>query len=194
MIIYLDVDGVCADIHMGLSDFLGLDYRETIAAMTKGEYGGPYLPEIFDGCIWDYALEQFGEAMWVTLPDLPWFRRLWEEVNHWGEVVFLTSPALYPEAASGRMKWLQERFGHDFKSFVITPRKELLANHERCTVLIDDCDANIDAFREAGGHAIRIPQRWNHGDEGELTEDLRPQDDHVMDHVVARLKDIRDQG
>ena len=70
-----------------------------------------------------------------------------------------TSPSRHPNSSSGKVEWLQQFFGDGFRDYMLGPNKHLLANPE--TVLIDDGTHNVNAFREAGGHAILFPQPWN---------------------------------
>lgn len=189
MIIYLDVDGVCADIHQSLADFLGIPYSEIAANCEKGRYDQPYLPEVYDGCIWEYVLPIVSETFWSKSPDLPWFPVIVRMLREIAPVVYLTSVSYSPQAASGRVKWMLSKNGDKFRDFVITSRKELLAHPG--AVLVDDCDKNLRDFTAAGGHAVRVPQRWNIGVEGPLI-DHRPSPLYVLDLVlngVMRAKD-----
>lgn len=42
---------------------------------------------------------------------------------------------------------------------VIAWDKSCLAHPD--SILIDDCDENVDKFNDAGGKAILVPQDWN---------------------------------
>ena len=58
------------------------------------------------------------------------------------------------------MLWLKDRFGGDFREFLITRCKYLLS--AAGSVLIDDSDHNIEAFERHGqGKGVLFPQRWN---------------------------------
>jgi hypothetical protein len=101
-----------------------------------------------------------GVAWWATLPEYPWFQELYNELCGTGkDVVFLTASGHYPHGATGKVIWLQDRYGPTYDQFVITRLKHKLAN--RTAVLIDDSEAMYGKFRAAGGHAILFPQRWN---------------------------------
>jgi len=54
---------------------------------------------------------------------------------------------------------LQDRFGDGFQDYILTREKHLLAR--KGAVLIDDSDANVDAFNRGGGRGILFPQVWN---------------------------------
>lgn len=182
MIIYLDVDGVCADIHQSLADFLGIPYSELAANCKKGRYDQPYLPDVYDGCIWDHVLPIVPETFWSKAPDLPWFPDIVKMLRGIAPVVYLTSVSYSPQAASGRVKWMLEKNGEKFRDFVITSRKELLAHPG--AVLVDDCDSNLKDFAAAGGHAVQVPQRWNTGVEESLA-DHRPDPRYILDLVFS---------
>jgi len=187
MRIFLDVDGVCGDIHLALANLLNMTYEELIGHCEKGDYNQPYIPDVHDGNIWEHLGPQLSDDFWATLPDLPWFPDLYHLLNRFGPVTFLTSTAGWPAAASGRVKWVASKFGTGFQDFILTSRKDLLASPD--SVLVDDCQDNIDAFRGAGGRAILIPQRWNHGDEGNLVNH-KPAKDYILWMVNLAMRGI----
>lgn len=185
MIIYVDVDGVCADIFQSLAYHLNLPYSELYANCEKGLYDQPYLPEVYDGCIWTKIMKEAPETFWSQAPNLPWYPALWNALEKYGyKVVYCTSVASSPAAASGRIKWLINRHGPKFDDFIITSRKELLAHSG--AILIDDCDENLLKWEEAGGCPIRVPQKWNMGDEGELVN-YRPDASYILNHVLEHV-------
>jgi hypothetical protein len=62
------------------------------------------------------------------------------------------------------LKWLQERFGQDFKNYILIPHKHVLAR--KGVVLIDDTPKKVTEFRAAGRNgdvpkAIIFPRKWN---------------------------------
>ena len=75
-------------------------------------------------------------------------------------VLIATSPTKSPDCLFGKYQWLMKhtpKWCH--RQYSITPRKSWLA--QPGVLLIDDCDANCDAFRSGGGDAILLPRPWN---------------------------------
>ena len=187
MIIYLDVDGVCADIHLALANEIGMSYADLAAKIEKGRYDQPRIPEIYEGNLWEYMCPRFSAEFWASIPDLPWFDTFRNVMPSYGKVKFLSSVSAYPEAAKGRVLWFQRLFGMDFRDYILTAKKEDCASPD--AILIDDFEENVEAFADRGGHAILLPQRWNNGDEGELV-DHRPSIDWVVDRMCMAIEEI----
>ena len=154
--IYLDLDGVCTQ------------WWETAAKLfpeTSFSPTGPLpyqLEELF-GTTADEITRRVnaqGVFWWATLPEYPWFRELYNELCGTGkDVVFLTASGHYPHGATGKVIWLQDRFGSTYDQFVITRLKHKLAHGS--AVLVDDSEAMVEKFNKAGGKTILFPQRWN---------------------------------
>ncbi len=160
-IIYLDLDGVCSNFIKSCIEANGLNYEQTVERWEKDFRGVFSAFEVFginNNTFWK-NIEKTGEAFWTDMEVYPWFFDLYNELSKKGRVIFLTKPSHSPLSHSGKIKWLQKRFNHNFKDYIITPHKELLASSE--TVLIDDCPKNIAKFVEAGGKGILFPQFWN---------------------------------
>lgn len=114
------------------------------------------------------SLEDFWESvnkqrprLWETLPEYSWFPRLYTNLSKLGEVVFCTTPTIDPRSVSGKLIWLQHRFGRHFRGYVMTEKKYLLAKED--TLLVDDDQDNVNKFLAHGGNAILVPQPWNGG-------------------------------
>lgn len=75
-------------------------------------------------------------------------------------VYILTCPTGYPDCIAGKLEWIQRFLPHWLhRQFLIGKPKFLCASPE--SLLIDDSDANVNAFREAGGDSILVPRPWN---------------------------------
>ena len=75
--------------------------------------------------------------------------------------VCVLSSATYPAAMIGKLKWMEKNLPDWMQGqYLFGSHKEFCAapNH----LLIDDNDANVDNFRDAGGQAILVPRPWNH--------------------------------
>jgi hypothetical protein len=76
-------------------------------------------------------------------------------------IYLATSPTLAPGSCSGKLLWVQKNLPEYQRRLMIGPCKYLMARPDH--ILIDDSDANVTKFREAGGHAILVPRPWNSG-------------------------------
>lgn len=163
--ILLDMDGVLADFDEAACRAHGVD-RELVETRRKpGEWslveplGLTSLDEFWA------PISALGEQFWLDIKPLPWLGELIELVeqytNDWHVV---TTPGRDPSSYSGKAAWLKQRFGAKFHRITLTAHKHLLADSG--TVLIDDRQANIDAFRRprlgrASGHGILFPSTAN---------------------------------
>jgi hypothetical protein len=154
--IYLDMDGVATQWWESASKL----FPSAVVPPT-----GPlsYLVEGHFKCTSDditRVINEQGVAWWATLPEYPWFDDLYSALlGTRKELIFLTASGHYPHGATGKVIWLQDRFGCTFDSFVITRLKHKLAN--KSAVLIDDSEKMCESFKNAGGNVVLFPQRWN---------------------------------
>lgn len=169
-IILLDMDGVCVNFVKGVCEAVGRDYDATLKTWPKGEYDICKVLDVPPDDIWK-VIGTKGRGFWKSLEPYPWFSKLyrllsdlWPQAEE-AKVFFATSPSWTPSSFSGKILWLQDRFGHEFCNYVFTPHKTLLARP--FTVLIDDNDEHVEAFKRAGGAAILFPQPWNTAPETE---------------------------
>lgn len=141
--IFLDLDGVLADLRRGMYDAwkpdfayedeekLALWYRDRIRWTT-----GPVLTHEF----------------WAGLPLFPWTLSLFERVKKFGKVRICSNPGR-PEfcaaAMAGKLKWCEQHLGLPPRRVVLVHEKYLLANNQR--VLVDDSEENLDLWQKAGG-------------------------------------------
>jgi 5'(3')-deoxyribonucleotidase len=160
-IIYLDMDGVCCDFVGSAVKIHGLN-RDEIMATWAADYPGEFYPyRVLDmprDHFWEKVSEK-SEEFWVELEEYEWFTHLYESLESMAKVVFLSSPTRSPFSLSGKLHWLQARFGREFREFILTPQKHLLAKPH--AILIDDFDWNVNSFKEHGGGAVLFPQIWN---------------------------------
>lgn len=154
-VILLDMDGV-------ISNFVG----EVIATFRWGithddytSWGHHKTMGISDSMFW--ATINGDREFWDRIRPYPWARRLISELRDFGEVIYTTSPSLDSESCSAKVRWLRKHnlMSTQFNDFMIGPHKHLMAGPQ--TILIDDYDANVTKFQQAGGKAILFPQPWN---------------------------------
>lgn len=171
-VIFLDMDGVCADFQWAaLRECLqvqhpslfghSLDDAATVA-MTKwpaGVYDIAEVAGIDPDLMWK-KIDGKDDRFWRRLPVLPWFEELYGRLDMpEAQVVFATGCSWHAPSAFGKLAWLQDRFGRDFKHYVLTTVKTLLAGPKR--ILIDDRQDAVTDFNKAGGHGILFPRIWN---------------------------------
>ena len=184
--ILVDMDGVCTDFHTaGISvnegdpsevyrdwerNYRGVFFIYDVMGIEKDEFWG--------------AVAAAGERFWVDLKEYEWFAEMLKSLQAIGDVTFLSSGTYSPWSLSGKLKWLQTRFGTAFQDYIFTASKHLLANSH--SILIDDYEENVTGFQRHGGKAVLFPQIWNrnHG----IAEKL----EYTMEAVGIYAADARD--
>lgn len=196
MKIFVDMDGVCCD-WMRSAICRVLLRRKTPEGETRPEIED-VIKEAYanwpDGDPFGFTTTKFwdnlaiaGERWWYNLEEFHHYRPMIKMLKRQGDVVYLTSPPygdVGAHAAYGKICWLTHtsREGPRFRDYVISSRKELLANPS--SILIDDSTVKCDKFRLHGGHAILFPQPWNGGKE------LSSHD--VIAYLMACINNIKD--
>ena len=154
MKVVLDLDGVLVNMISGMEDHFDIKIKEWPIEGTS-------LEKVFN-ITTKQLWSNLGFDFWVNLK---WHadgqRILTKLIVEFGEnnIVICTSPTWDPQAAAGKMTWIQNHLPDFNRRFLIGPAKEFLA-HEQ-SILIDDFDYNVDKFRKHGGHAILVPRPWN---------------------------------
>lgn len=152
MKIVLDLDGVLVDLVRGMEERYDIKVKEWPVGRLEE------------------AFNMTAKQLWGNLDFDFWVNLKWHDdgqriltklIVEFGEnnIVICTSPTLHPQAAAGKMAWIQNHLPDFNRRFLIGPAKEFLA-HEQ-SILIDDFDYNVDKFRKHGGHAILVPRPWN---------------------------------
>ena len=159
--IYLDMDGVCTDFASAGIRANRRDPTQVLATWDQSFRGEflPYKVMALDRDAYWEAIARQGESFWINLQEYEWYPKLVCSLLEIADVVFLTSGTYAPGSLSGRLIWLQHRFGNDFQGYVFTAKKYLLANP--WSILIDDYELNVTEFRQHGGKAVLFPQIWN---------------------------------
>ena len=160
-VIYLDLDGVCTDFISAGAVAIGQDPAQVLARWArdfKGEFRVHVVMGTERGEFWQ-ALDDAGEVFWVELEEYPWFKELYDALSNLAPVIFLSSATRAPSCLSGKLKWLQARFGRKFRDYIFTAHKQQLASPS--ALLVDDYERNVEGFLGAGGSAVLFPQPWN---------------------------------
>lgn len=159
--IYLDLDGVCVDFISSAISAHGHhapSVLERWEANHKGEFFPDKVLQMEMDHFWNH-IASLGESFWVDLEPYPWFEELYQRLSEVGHVVFCTSSTRAPSCLSGKLHWLQARFGTDFDEYILTAHKERLAHGG--AFLVDDYDVNVARFNDRGGNGVLFPQFWN---------------------------------
>ena len=168
--IFLDMDGVVVFWEKGAAKTLDLnledkDIREKIKNGKRMEsfVGG-------DSVMWP-KIDKEGAEWWEKLEKLPWadglINLIKKESKEW---CFLTAPSNNSNCAAGKIKWLQNHFGEDFRKFLIGSNKYMCASPD--ALLIDDSEKKCKKFEEYGGYSFLWPSPLNLIDEDENLDDV----------------------
>lgn len=165
--IFVDLDGVLVDFIGGVADRFGTTEADLLSRWEPGVFDcWPALGLRSDQEMWDRLNERPG--FFESLPAYRWADELLRLVARTQEGWMIASaPSRVAASASEKVRWLHDYFGHgrlghfgsDFRRYVLTAHKSLLAGPGR--LLIDDSDDNCRKFVEAGGEAILFPRHWN---------------------------------
>jgi hypothetical protein len=150
--IFLDMDGVCTNFMKGALTLF--DRMDLYGKVNTYLPASPELAVTHDE-FWA-RIDGAGPEFWRNLEELPWYTVMRERLSELGKVVFLTSPSRAAHAASGKVAWMFDRYGHEFRDFVLAPDKHYCSSHPR-GLLIDDLDRNVDPWP----HSVLFPQPWN---------------------------------
>jgi len=154
--VLVDLDGVLVDFVGSMARVLG---RRWDPAACRGEYD----PGKLFGCDTD-LFSVFGADFWETADWMPDGKRIWDvvraAVQDGRKILICSSPTHETGSVTGKLRWIERELGGAWtRQYVFTPRKEALARPG--VLLIDDCDAVVQAFEAAGGSALLVPRPWN---------------------------------
>lgn len=101
--------------------------------------------------------------MWASFPpsdEFGWLIGHAEALVGQENVFILTSPTRDPDSLAGKLEWIHKHCPKFmYRQFLMGPPKHLCANPE--SLLVDDANHNVEAFRAAGGKTILVPRPWN---------------------------------
>lgn len=163
--ILLDLDEVLVDFIGGAIGLHGSSLEEVLPHWPPGYWsvvpalGKALSRELTDEDFWRPITDK-GREFWLGLLTHPWA----EELLSWVKSVtddwhIVTSPSRCPTSHDGKIRWAKNYFGPNFDRICPYRYKEVFARHD--AILIDDSDANVKKFRDAGGKAIVFPRHNN---------------------------------
>ena len=145
--VYVDMDGVLTDFERRFEQFAGVTPEEFIAQKTI-EVGKPKADEQF----LDLVDKQIGVRYWAGMPWMPDGEKLYKHIKKYKPTI-LTSPSRDESSRIGKGVWIKRnmpntpyKFGYKAsgKAKYATPS----------SILIDDREDNINAWKAAGGIGI----------------------------------------
>lgn len=144
--ILLDMDGVIVDLRPPIADLSSDD----LSAFYRGEL--KVTTDIWAGIDADW---------WANLHWTIDGKEILKLCEKWvgKENVVLCSYACNALSAAGKICWIAHEMPDYAFQYILTPQKYRCASPR--SLLIDDTDKNVAAFRKAGGAALLCPRRWN---------------------------------
>lgn len=179
MRVYLDIDGVLADWTGGVHRALGVPYDYHQWPYATGPGGWHWHDKI--GCSFTRVSNLCNMSFWEKLqwtgdgPDI--LHTVLEYVTP-ANIILLTTPMPNIMSASGKVAWVRKNLPIYERQLIIytggatiggvsSLGKELFATPD--SVLVDDCQTNVDRWRAAGGKAVLVPRWWNELHESALS-------------------------
>lgn len=159
-IVYLDCDQVLTDFIAGSLAAVGIHYPGT----RNWPKGWTYNYFRQAGTTREEVNQHCGPNFWANLPWMADGREILAEVLarfYPQELMVLTTPMPNNGSYSGKMIWFEKNCPELYERVVPTlvPKEEFAYDFN--TILIDDCQDNVEAFINAGGAAILVPRPWN---------------------------------
>lgn len=181
--IFLDVDEVLAAWVDALLQLLGRDPVEVNTrwdALSPRPWDVAEVLGISGNAMWR-VIDGAGTSFWHDVEPFPWCHDLFALCRSVAPTYLLTTPSLHPSSLAGKLAWMQQHFGRDFRDYLVGPAKHACARPD--ALLIDDSPKNCGKFITHGGHAILFPGVGN---------DLhRVAPSERVVHVAERLESYR---
>jgi 5'(3')-deoxyribonucleotidase/ribosomal protein L37E len=162
-IILLDLDGVMTQFSEGVAKLFNIPTEVMIENWPGGWFAIEEAIGISTDEMWE-MIKAEGERFWANLEETPWARELYEKCQELAPVFFLTAPSRDPYSLAGKMQWIYKFTGDNGFGNCMLGRPKFLCANTR-TILIDDADHNVNAFRASGGRSILLPLYVNSANE-----------------------------
>ena len=183
MKVFLDMDDVMVDFVGGLHRLLDIPYNIKQYPYVLGKW------EMLNKEVLGFSYKTIDSIctaeFWRNLQWTEDGRSIFSLVQrHFGfrSIHLATKIMSNPGCCSGKYLWVCEHLEDYFAKhlILISGTKAVLAGPG--SLLIDDCDKNVEEFRAAGGQAILVPRPWNK---------LHEQANNTLQVVKYELEKIR---
>lgn len=160
--VLLDMDGVLFNMVGAVFDQFGWDYPTNLTDHTERDHQTSYyiheVRNIPRSKIWPHL----GRKFWANIQPFPWCKEIVSILEQrFGEenICLLTAPIDTDGAIDGKRDLIREHLPQFRHQYLVGPAKQFCASPNH--VLVDDHEANVSAFRKAGGHTLLFPAPWN---------------------------------
>ena len=161
--ILLDMDGVLVDFLGGACKLHHKTYdghpHDPVNQVAQKPWNIEPLFEMTAPALWS----PMGREFWEGLDPLPWANEVIAILSSkFGEqnICLLTIPIRTDGCIDGKMAYIRRHMPQFRRQFLVGPAKQFAASPRHC--LVDDHHKNIEAFKDAGGHAFLFPAPYNH--------------------------------
>ena len=162
--IFVDLDGVLVNFVGGLHRALGLGHDPELYPYKRGNYN--MFPDVVTATKGRHTMDSLlnacrAVAFWENLDWDPRGNRILEILcKHTDDIYLASYPMDYYGSWVGKLKWINKYLPtYNSRVILLTAPKHFLAKPN--TILIDDCDKNVEEFAAAGGMSYLTPQPWN---------------------------------
>jgi len=161
--VYVDMDGPLTDFFGASADLFDKDMDE----YPKGNYSPFEFLGVNEEEYWQ-LVEKIGAKFWLDMKPAAYGSNIWQAVKSLNPIV-LTSPAKHCSSSEGKVLWLQNEFGEDFRDYILCPSQHKQRLSRPGVMLIDDSELNIKQWRARGGLGFLWPCYGNSLDTSEVT-------------------------
>jgi 5'(3')-deoxyribonucleotidase len=152
--ILIDLDGVTADLVGAICKHFG---KQIPTEHIQHPYDLAKLLDINPVLVIGFLKNN--ESLWASLNPYPHAKQMVDHCSMFGHVYFCTY-AKDESALTGKLRWVRKHFPRYEDKIIFAQDKQVMAHNQ--AILIDDCEANVEAFVASDGHAITFPRPWNH--------------------------------
>lgn len=153
MEVYCDLDGVFADFTEGANELHGKP-RAVVNHWNWYEDWG-----ISGNQFWA-PIKEAGSLFYTKyVRPYRWVGELLDRLSKYGPLVIVTANPKHSGLMAGKLEWIDKYLG-DCEVIYCNKKERLAKPH---TILLDDYEKNLEAFKGAGGKAVTFPQPWNNG-------------------------------
>jgi Zn-dependent peptidase ImmA (M78 family) len=145
--IYCDMDGVICDFDKQFEKYFKMNPEEYKDKVGKKEFYK--------------VISEKGEEFWNTMPWMPEGKTLWDKIKNHSPII-VTSPGTFSGSKEGKLIWIEKNLKPAPKAvkFEQAGEKQNVLKGKskeeiKKSVLIDDYDKNINAWKAVGGKTIK---------------------------------------